>query len=189
MLFDGDARRQMAVPLRARIRGRDLELVKASLCNPKWSALQQATAVDFRTYLVDDILAKVDRASMLASLEIRAPWLDYRITEFAFSRLPDSQRAIGGDRKILPRKVAEAILPSDLDLRRKQGFSVPLKAWLREGWGEYFNSVLWEVDSRLFDKKSIARLVTAQRMGLEAGQRLFALVMFELWRREYRISF
>jgi asparagine synthase (glutamine-hydrolysing) len=188
MLFDGHARRQMVLPLRTRVGCRDPEVLKDSLCNPAWSALQQATAVDFRTYLVDDILVKVDRASMLNSLEMRAPWLDYRITEFAFSRLPDEQRAIKGERKILPRKVAAAILPSDLNLRRKHGFSIPLKAWFHEGWGAYFKSVLDEVDPRLFDKKAIERLLLAESLGLERTSHLFALVMFELWRREYRIS-
>jgi len=161
---------------------------KASLCESRFTPLQQATRADFRAYLVDDILVKVDRASMLASLEVRAPWLDYRMIEFAFGRVPDNLRAANGERKVLPRLVANRHLPDDLDLRRKHGFSIPLRAWFKAGWADYFNEVLDGVDPHCFDRGFIRRLIARERIGLTCAPRLFSLVMFELWRREYGVS-
>ncbi|HQI75095.1 MAG TPA: asparagine synthase-related protein, partial [Candidatus Latescibacteria bacterium] len=147
-----------------------------------------ATAVDFTTYLADDILVKVDRASMLTSLEARAPWLDYRIVEMAFGCVPDTLRAARGQRKILPRRLAARVLPAGLDLDRKQGFALPLRSWFKGDWGRYIEGVLSEADTGLFSRAAVRRLLAAQRHGLANEQRLFALTMFELWRREYKVS-
>jgi asparagine synthase (glutamine-hydrolysing) len=149
--------------------------------------LQQATIADFIIYLPEDILVKVDRASMLASLEVRAPWLDYRLIEFAFGRTPDGLRATARKGKILPRLLARRLLPRELDLSRKQGFSLPLSSWFRGQWGRFCNDVLWDPDQTVFDKQVIRTLVENQRRGYSNTSRLFALVMFELWRRRYRI--
>ncbi|MDQ6717719.1 MAG: asparagine synthase (glutamine-hydrolyzing), partial [Gemmatimonadota bacterium] len=99
------------------------------------SLVQKMTRADFRTYLPDDILAKVDRASMLASLEVRAPFLDRHVIEFAFGKVPDHLRATETGRKILLRKLARRILPPTFDVERKQGFSLPLDKWFRGDWG------------------------------------------------------
>jgi asparagine synthase (glutamine-hydrolysing) len=163
------------------------EAFKVALCDANRSVLGQATAVDFQTYLVDDILVKVDRASMLASLEVRAPWLDPRIIEFAF-RLPDHLRATSRDRKVLLRALASRLLPSSLDLDRKQGFSLPLDTWFKGDWGAFMAEVLREADPGLFDRRVIDRLLATQRRGLGNTQRLYALTIFELWRREYRVG-
>jgi asparagine synthase (glutamine-hydrolysing) len=156
---------------------------------PGQSQLQLAQAVDFTTYLPEDILAKVDRASMLSSLEVRAPWLDYRIIEFAFRQVPDRFKATATERKILPRQLGARVLPQELDLRRKQGFSIPLESWYRGEWGRYLESVLAEADGGLFDQGFIGSLVRHQGRGYTTNaDRLFALAMFELWRREYRVE-
>jgi asparagine synthase (glutamine-hydrolysing) len=156
---------------------------------PRGSDLQTAQAVDLTTYMPDDILAKVDRASMLTSLEVRAPLLDYRIIEFAFRRVPDHLKVTATERKILTRMLAARVLPRGLDLRRKQGFSVPIETWFRGEWGRYLSSVLAQADPELFDQRFIARLIRRQRQGYTTnGDRLFALAMFELWRREYRVA-
>jgi asparagine synthase (glutamine-hydrolysing) len=150
--------------------------------------LRRATEADFRTTMCDGYLVKVDRASMLNSLEIRAPFLDVGLIEFAFGRVPDALRATARERKILPRRLAARILPSKLDLKRKQGFSIPLAAWLTGSWGPFFEGVLRDADPALFDQRTIQQLLDGQRMGYANGARLFCLMMFELWRREYRIS-
>jgi asparagine synthase (glutamine-hydrolysing) len=152
------------------------------------SLLRQATEADFTTTMCDGYLVKVDRASMLNSLEIRAPWLDYRLIEFAFGRVPDELRATARHRKILPRLLARRLLPSRLDLERKQGFSIPLAAWLTGSWGGFFEDVLRDAEPSLFDRKVIAELLAGQRKGRANAARLFCLTMFELWRREYRIA-
>jgi len=153
------------------------------------TAVQRAMAMDFRAYMVDDILVKVDRASMLASLEVRAPLLDPRIIEFAFGRVPDRLRAWKGERKVLLRKLARRILPPQLDVTRKHGFSIPLTKWFRGDWGNYMRDVLAESDPTLFDRGTIRALVAGQELGLTNSHRIFALTIFELWRREYRPSF
>jgi len=164
------------------------ESYRSGLCGPSHSILRQATEADFRTTMVDGYLVKVDRASMLNSLEVRLPWLDYRLVEFAFGRVPDSLRATVADRKILPRRLGARLLPRDMDLKRKQGFSIPLHAWFKGEWGSYMASVLDEADSSLFDRSTIHSLIAGQQRGRANTARLFALTMFELWRREYRIT-
>jgi asparagine synthase (glutamine-hydrolysing) len=188
--FDGALQRRLLAPLVTAgvLDGPPPEVYKTSLCRPGQTVLQAATSIDFSTYLVDDILVKIDRASMLASLEVRAPWLDHRLIEFAFGRVPDALRATVRERKILPRRFAARLLPGGLDLARKQGFSLPLSNWLQGQWGRYVERVLADADPRIFDPATVRELIEGQQRGYSNAQRLFALVMFELWRREYRVS-
>jgi asparagine synthase (glutamine-hydrolysing) len=138
--------------------------------------------------MAEDILVKVDRASMLNSLEVRAPFLDYRLVEFAFGKVPADLKATASTRKVLLKKLAARLLPPQFDQQRKQGFSIPLASWLTSGaWRDYFNDVLLGSADRSFDRTTVTRLLAGQSKGLRNSERLFALVMFELWRREYRI--
>jgi asparagine synthase (glutamine-hydrolysing) len=151
--------------------------------------LQRATRADFQTYLPEDILVKVDRASMLTSLEVRAPLLDHRIVEFAFGRVPSHLKATTSGRKILLKKLAERLLPPSFDKRRKQGFSIPMSQWLQSGpWLSFFKAVLLDPGQTLFDRREVARLFDGQARGRANGERLFGLVMFELWRKTYGVS-
>jgi asparagine synthase (glutamine-hydrolysing) len=150
--------------------------------------LQRATRMDFENYLAEDILVKVDRASMLNSLEIRAPFLDYRLIEFAFGQVPSSLKATESDKKILLKKLAARVLPAEFDKKRKQGFSIPLREWLKRG---PFRQLFWDTltsSDCLFDGKTIRSLLEGQDKGRCNGERLFALVQFELWRKIYRVS-
>jgi asparagine synthase (glutamine-hydrolysing) len=158
---------------------------KESWC-PPGTPLQAATASDFTGYLVDDILVKVDRASMLTSLEVRAPFLDPNLIEFAFSRLPDALRATPSQLKVLPRRLAARLLPAEIHQAPKQGFSLPLGAWFRGSWGRALQDVL--ADSALLDPGVVRELFQGQRRGRNNTQRLFSLAMLELWRREYGIE-
>ena len=185
LFFDAAARRKLLSPLGLPA-GREPERWKGALGAYGGTALQRATAVDFQSYLPDDILVKVDRASMLTSLEVRAPLLDPRIIELAFGRTPDRLRAAGATRKILLRKLAARVLPKELDITRKRGFAIPLHRWFRGDWGRFFREVLAE--SKHFDQRVIRGLLKGQEAGLVNSHRIFALVMFELWMREYRVS-
>ena len=148
------------------------------------SLLQAAQRSDFRSYLPDDILVKVDRASMLASVEVRAPFLDHRLIEFAFGRVPDALKAdASGGRKLLLRRLAARLLPADLDLDRKQGFALPVERWLRGEHADYVRDLLAGTDERLFRRPSVEALVNGGPV-----HQLYALVMFELWRREYAVT-
>jgi asparagine synthase (glutamine-hydrolysing) len=151
--------------------------------------LQRATRMDFENYLPDDILVKVDRASMLNSLEIRAPLLDHRIIEFAFGKVPSHLKTTDRTRKILLKKAAENLLPREFDHHRKQGFSIPLGQWLQKGpWKNFFQEVLLDSKDTFFNRAVLRSLMEGQGRGRANSERLFALVLFELWRREYRVS-
>jgi asparagine synthase (glutamine-hydrolysing) len=152
------------------------------------SPLQNATATDFSTYLVDDILVKVDRASMLASLEMRSPWLDHRLIEFAFRGVPDRLKATCSRRKILLQRLGKKLLPEDMDLKRKQGFSLPINAWLKGEWGNFIYNILSEVDTNIFSQQAVQSLIDDQKNGLSNHHRIFNLTMFELWRRHYAVT-
>lgn len=185
-LFDADTRQRLLSrspgwPARAEaLLGRRVP-VSADL-------LQRVTRMDFQNYLPEDILVKVDRASMLNSLEVRAPMLDHRLIEFAFGRVPSSLKATAQEKKILLKRLTERVLPPEFDRQRKQGFSIPLAAWLKAGpFRELFYEVL--LDSRgLFDARAVRGLLGGMDRGRSNGERLFALVMLELWRREYRVT-
>lgn len=151
--------------------------------------LSQALALDFRYYLPGDILTKVDRASMLASLEVRAPLLDHRLVEFAFRDVPPELKATASERKILLKRLARRILPAGFDLQRKQGFSVPMRQWLQGKWGTSMFSILQDVPADFLSQGQVDALVTGQQRGRRNGEVLFALTMLELWRREYRVSY
>jgi asparagine synthase (glutamine-hydrolysing) len=147
--------------------------------------VQRATRMDFADYLAEDILVKVDRASMLNSIEMRAPFLDHRVIEFAFRRVPSALKATTADKKILLKRLAQRVLPPAFDRQRKQGFSIPMNEWLRSGpFRALFNDTLLSADSS-FDRRTVEGLLAGQDRGRSNGERLFGLVMFELWRKDY----
>jgi len=186
LLLDGRYRRRLA-PLTRSLPGFPPEEYRVRAGQAGKTLLQKMTAADFATYLPEDILVKVDRASMLASLEVRAPFLDYRIVEFAFGRVPDRLRATESARKILLKMLAKKLLPAELDVQRKQGFSIPLDTWFRGPWGVYLRDVLRSAPPSLYDPMEIGRILASQERGFANGQRLFNLAILELWRREYDV--
>ena len=190
MYFDSTSRRRLVPAMRGLGTPalRAPEARKTSLVKGDVPLAARAMAVDFRTYLVDDILVKVDRSSMLASLEVRSPWLDPRVVEFAFSSVPIREKVSSTGRKHLPRRLAQRLLPRDLDLHRKQGFSMPLSSWFRGEWGRQLRAVLLDRQDGPFDRQEVGRLLRSQQHGHQNTQRLFALMIFELWRHEYRIE-
>jgi asparagine synthase (glutamine-hydrolysing) len=142
---------------------------------------------DLKTYLPGDILVKVDRMSMANSLEVRAPFLDYRIIEFAAS-LPSDWKIKGENKKILLRKAFGHLLPEAILNRAKHGFTVPLDSWFR---GELKPMA----EESLFNQPALAELLsipTVQRLWQEhQGKRfdhgiiLWSLLMLALWQREW----
>jgi asparagine synthase (glutamine-hydrolysing) len=125
---------------------------------------------------------------MATSLEVRAPWLDPRIIELAYAVVSDSLRNADGRKKILPRRLAARLLPKGLDVSRKQGFSIPLADWFKGSFGGFVEDTLGSAAPGVFDPQFLRRLVRAQRRGFINADRLFALVMFELWRRTFGVS-
>ncbi|MEM7034939.1 MAG: asparagine synthase-related protein [Chloroflexota bacterium] len=187
LYFDRVARRRLfAKPMNEALKGVHPEAYKIPL-QSGIDHVDRMTRSDFFSYLVDDILVKVDRASMAVSLETRAPWLDKAIMEFAFGRVPSNLKATTTERKRLLRLLGQKLLPDSLDLTRKQGFSLPLGSWFKGSWGTALTDMLSDADPALFNQAEITNLVAGQRRGYDNSSRLFALTMFELWRREYQI--
>ncbi len=187
--FDRTSRKRLLVPDLARtVEEADPQDEKQRMASRFASVLQKATGVDFLAYLCEDILVKVDRASMLTSLEVRAPLLDHRIIEFAYGKTPDYLKATVNERKILLKRLAQKLLPSGFDFKRKQGFSIPMREWFKGDWGNMMREILSEAPRDLFCPRFISSLLNGQKNGRSNGERLFALVLFELWRREYKVA-
>ena len=151
--------------------------------------VERAMATDIRTYLVDDILAKVDRASMAYSLEARVPLLDHRIVEFA-ARLPMEHKVRGGGTKHLLRKILYRHVPRELIDRPKMGFGIPVNRWLRNELrtllAEYLNEERVRKEGFL-RPEGVERVVREHLSGRRDHQyRLWALLMFAMWVERYR---
>ncbi len=186
--FDARARRQLLDGRMPRSTP-EAEGIRDTLIDQDGDLLNRATRTDFRLYLAEDILVKVDRASMLHSLEVRVPWLDVRIIEFAFGQVPGFLKANRRDRKLLLRLLAGRLLPADFDATRKQGFSIPLGTWLRAGpWADFFREVLLGADDGFLNRRFVGALLAGQVRGRSNSERLFALCLLELWRREYKVQ-
>jgi asparagine synthase (glutamine-hydrolysing) len=164
------------------------EIIRSSHIPQHTDLLQRATRMDFQNYLAEDILVKVDRASMINSLEIRSPYLDHKLIEFAFKKVPSCLKATESEKKILLKKLAARVLPPEFDKHRKQGFAIPLTEWLKRG---PFREVFWDTLTSkdcIFDSKAVHNLLKGQDRGHRNEERLFALVQFELWRKIYKVS-
>jgi asparagine synthase (glutamine-hydrolysing) len=150
--------------------------------------LDRGLYVDVHTYMVDDILTKVDRMSMAVSLEAREPLLDHRLLEFA-ARVPTALKLKDGRGKYLLRKALEKKVPRDILERGKQGFEAPIGEWLRGPLAPMADSLL--ADGRLrdrgvFNDREITRLWTDHREGrADHRHRLWQLMMLELWFRQF----
>jgi asparagine synthase (glutamine-hydrolysing) len=150
--------------------------------------MDRVLRVDYATYLVEDILVKVDRAAMRNSLEVRSPFLDREVVEFAFGAVPWWLKVSPEARKILLGLLATRLLPAEFDPTRKHGFSVPLEEWLTRGASkELLQDALLSREA-CFERTAIRKLLARQHGGFSNAERLFGLAQFELWRREYAIT-
>lgn len=141
---------------------------------------------DFCNYLTEDILVKTDRASMANSLELRAPFLDNDIINFSLN-LNNSFKVSRFEKKIFLKRFSKGILPTELKLNRKQGFSIPINSWLRNDkyWKSFFEYVLLDTSYLFINKKKVEKLYKNHQKGLNLGEKLFGLVMFILWQKTY----
>ncbi len=153
--------------------------------------LSDMLEVDQRYYLPDDLLQKVDRASMAVSLEARVPLLDHRVVAFAW-RLQDRHRIRDGRGKWVLREVLYRHLPRSLVDRPKTGFSVPLARWLRGPLREWSEALLLAPDAgrlRLFDGPALARgWADFQERRSEGALDWWTLLMLEAWRAEWGVE-
>ncbi|HCK04520.1 MAG TPA: asparagine synthase (glutamine-hydrolyzing) [Methylophilaceae bacterium] len=152
--------------------------------------ISRATFSDFQNYLSECLLVKVDRCSMANSLEIRAPFLDKEILEFAFLDLPSNLKACKNERKIILRHLAKKVLPVEFDVNRKQGFSIPLGSLLLEkDWHNYFQQKILESDPLIFNHQEILALLNTKERLHANAERLFGIVFFICWVQRFKPSF
>jgi asparagine synthase (glutamine-hydrolysing) len=153
---------------------------------PDQSYLTQISIRDFKSFLSEDILVKIDRASMAHSLEIRSPFLSKEIIEFAFTRVPDNLKIYNGQKKVILKLLGKKVLPKNFAFERKQGFSFPIdRLLLRDEWNEYFAEKIMNCCSHLINKHSALALLAKHRKGKFNGKKLYVLVQFIVWHDKY----
>jgi asparagine synthase (glutamine-hydrolysing) len=149
----------------------------------------QMQCIDIRNYLVDDILVKVDRASMFNSLETRAPLLDHLLAEYVCSLQP-ALRMRHGTLKYLLKQVAADIVPPDILARKKQGFAVPIERWFRGSLADYAHDTLLSLQAQqrgIFNPRFVSNLLkahTSTRL-INHSAAIWTLLCLELWFQTY----
>jgi asparagine synthase (glutamine-hydrolysing) len=147
--------------------------------------LSRIQYVDIKTYLPDDILAKVDRASMAVSLEVRAPLLDHRFMEM-LARIPSSLKLRGRKGKYIFKKAMEPVLSPDTLYRPKQGFAIPLARWFREDLKEMARQAIFDVQDGILDLGYLEKLWSEhQRNTFDRSAYLWSVFMFRNWQQRF----
>ena len=146
--------------------------------------LNRQLYTDLQVYLADDILVKVDRMSMATSLETRAPFLDVDVMELAFS-MPGHLKIRGGERKFVLKRAMKGLLPESVLTRGKEGFSIPMKNWLRRDWAPMMQDLLGpdQVGRRgWLEPAQVTRRVSEHLAGSQNhAHLLFSLMVLERW--------
>ncbi len=150
--------------------------------------LSRVLYTDIKTYLVGDILVKVDRMSMANSLEVRAPILDHRVVEYA-ANIPSSLKLQKKEKKYILKKAFGRLLTTDILYRKKMGFSVPLSHWLRNELKEIVEEKLFQPESGLsnyFKQVEVKNIWLEHQQGIrDHSATLWSLLMFEFWWQKY----
>lgn len=153
------------------------------------NGLEQILRTDQRFYMQDQVLVKVDRASMAASLEVRVPFLDDEMVSFARS-LQAARKLRGGESKWLLRRYASRFFPESIWKRPKKGFGVPLGRWFRDELKSLVRDVLsprFLSSSRFFRPDAIAKLLAEHEHGIrDHRKKIFNLLLFALWYEDAR---
>jgi len=190
--FKGDARAILSQDVRAELPHSVFDGVESSLLNgvvnPGMSPASQSIATYLRGYLQEDILVKVDRASMANSLEVRAPFLDPELIELALG-IPADLKLRGMTRKYILRRLMRGRIPDEILDRPKMGFGVPLSDWLRDSLAPLVRERLSPAalsETGIFDPVAVGRLVDEHLSGrADHGNQLWLILQFELWRERW----
>lgn len=155
-----------------------------ALLKKYYSPLSYMMAIDYQTYLLDDILQKVDRASMSVSLEGREPFLDHRIIEWA-AQLPDSYKYNNGNKKYILKEIVHQYIPKHLMDRPKMGFAIPIENWLSV---DLKDKVFYYLDSKKIGHQGIFNVQVVEKLKSDfySGKKEYALkiwylLMFQMW--------
>lgn len=157
----------------------DINLLKKDL-----SILDKMLAIDYKTFQLDDILTKVDRATMSVSLEGREPLLDYRLIEYV-ARLDSNLKIKNGNKKYLLKEITHKYIPKEIMDRPKMGFSTPIIGWfqkeLKDYLIDYFNEEFLK-EQKIFNIKVVQNLRNEYLSGKSDNiHKIWALIVFQLW--------
>lgn len=162
------------------------EILKKELHHDFISNLQY---LDLNTYLVDDILTKVDRASMMNSLEVRIPLLDHKFAELSF-KIPWNLKIKGREKKFIFKTSMHTHLPENILNHPKQGFAVPLSLWFKDDLKEYVNDTLLSPNSyssSYLDLSYIKKIVNSNQNGMrDFSTKIWSLLFFEEWLKKQK---
>ena len=149
-----------------------------------FGTLSYMMAIDYQTYLLDDILQKVDRAGMSVSLEGREPFLDHRIIEWA-AKLPMEYKYNNGIKKFIIREIVHKYIPKKMMDRPKMGFGIPIADWLQNDLKPFVNKYLDEnfiEKQNIFNNSEIQRIKKSFYQGKsERAEKIWYLLMFQMW--------
>ncbi|MDA2921963.1 asparagine synthase (glutamine-hydrolyzing) [Patescibacteria group bacterium AH-259-L07] len=150
--------------------------------------LNRAALVAIYNYLADDLVVKVDIASMAVALETRSPLLDHELLELA-ATIPPEMKLIKNEQKSIFKSALKKRLPDTILYRKKHGFSIPVDDWLRDALKEWSHDILLDartIERGLFNSRGIEKLLRDHANGrINHGQRIWALIMLELWFRQF----
>jgi len=189
-LCDDDKHAFYSAELAAELKGyRSADVIRQHMSKtPGTEDLDQLIYTDLKTYLVDDILTKVDRASMAVALEVRVPLLDYKMVEFAWS-IPSAWKTRRGGGKILLKSALTPMLSPQLLYRTKQGFTPPIREWLRGPMRDLAGDMLLAHSPIYADyirPSAVRNAWNAHQRGLRNNEPLlWAILMFEMWARRF----
>lgn len=151
--------------------------------------LSQVQELDMRTFMVDDVLTKVDRVSMLNSIEARVPILDHKVAELSF-RMPPEIKMKQGEKKYILKKAMARHLPPNILSHKKQGFGIPLKMWFKDSLNEYMNDRLLSPQSPLNDYLNpayIAKVLQDHQTGMrDLNGKIWSLLVMDAWLETYQ---
>lgn len=149
-----------------------------------YTSLSYMMAIDYQTYLLDDILQKVDRASMTVSLEAREPYLDHRVIEWA-AQLPDHFKYNNGIKKHILKEITHKYIPKSLMDRPKMGFAIPIENWMMNELKDkiYYYLDIKKIEQQgVLNSKTVNDLVSKFMSGKkEYGVKIWYLLMFQMW--------
>jgi asparagine synthase (glutamine-hydrolysing) len=148
--------------------------------------LSKIQYVDIKTYLTDDIMTKVDRASMAVSLEVRAPMLDHKFMELA-AAIPSGLKLHKGAGKYILKKALEPKLPREILYRSKQGFAIPLDQWFKGELKEMAHEIIVKTTDGILEPRFLKKIWEQHQKGYyDRSALLWATLMFRKWQQTFR---
>ncbi|RLA74315.1 MAG: asparagine synthase (glutamine-hydrolyzing) [Epsilonproteobacteria bacterium] len=152
--------------------------------NSSLDSFDKMFAVDYKTYMVDDVLHKVDRATMSVGLEGREPFLDQRIVEFV-SRLPSDMKIKNGDKKWLLKEITHKYLPKDIMDRPKMGFAIPVDKWLKNELKDYVEEYVSDKYDTVLDGKELEKIKKLFFLGRVNYNVIWNVLIFQMWYKRW----